>query len=138
MIVPRPWDPKWPSETRWHSVPYCRPKPATSLHPYRLGGRLLKTSSIEDITATGVFVTLRAADVERLVSIVERFPLTQAVRVDGEDVVVELERAELAALNEFVADNGVYLSHLSPRAVSLEEVFMDLTGAEHSGMGDVA
>ena len=45
-------------------------------------------------------------------------------------VTAELQGDDLAALNRFVAEKGVYLSHLALEERSLEDVFIELTGAE--------
>jgi len=49
-----------------------------------------------------------------------------------------LEDEDLAPLNRFVAERGVYVSHLALRQKSLEDVFMELTGADEHGMGEVS
>jgi ABC-2 type transport system ATP-binding protein len=100
-------------------------------------GQLIKTSSISDITSSGVSVLLRAPDLPVLHAIVESYPETKSVRTEDEDVVVELNGDDFAGLNEYIVSKGVYVSRLTPRPVSLEEVFMDLTGASERGMGDV-
>jgi hypothetical protein len=53
-------------------------------------------------------------------------------------VVVELKDDDLAALNQFVSGRGIHLSHLVREERTLEDVFMELTGAtESGGMGEV-
>ena len=53
-------------------------------------------------------------------------------------MVVELKDGGLGPLNQFVTERGVYLSHLAVEERTLEEVFMELTGAgESGGMGKV-
>lgn len=101
-------------------------------------GRIVKTSSVQELTADGIAVTLRAHDQAALRAAAERFPGTRTVRQDGDDIVAELETDDFAALNEFLTTQGIYVSRLTPRSVSLEDVFMDLTGAAERGMGDVS
>ena len=43
--------------------------------------------------------------------------------------VADLEDGDLAALNEWLARRGIHVSHLALEARSLEDVFMEATGA---------
>jgi ABC-2 type transport system ATP-binding protein len=100
-------------------------------------GRILRQASVTDITTGSVVAELRAADAERLRTIVDGFPGARGSRIEDGLVVVELEDEDLATLNRYVAERGVYVSHLALRQKSLEDVFMELTGAESHGMGEV-
>jgi hypothetical protein len=82
---------------------------------------------VRDLLATGVSVELRAADLERLRLAAEGYPRATGATVDGDAVVVSLADDDSASLNRYLAGQGVYLSHLAPRRLSLEEAFMDLT-----------
>jgi ABC-type multidrug transport system ATPase subunit len=101
-------------------------------------GRILRQASVADIVAGTVVAELRGPDPARLRAIVDDFPGARGTRLDDATVVVELEDDDLAPLNQFVAERGMYLSHLALRQKSLEDVFMELTGADAHGMGEVA
>ena len=101
-------------------------------------GRILRQASVAEITTGSVVAELRAADPDRLRTIVDGFPKARGSRVVDGTVVVELEDEDLAPLNRFVAERGVYVSHLALRQKSLEDVFMELTGADEHGMGEVS
>ena len=101
-------------------------------------GRILRQASVAEITTGSVVAELRAPDPDRLRTIVEGFPRARGSRVVDGTVVVELEDEDLAPLNRFVAERGVYVSHLALRQKSLEDVFMELTGADEHGMGEVS
>lgn len=101
-------------------------------------GRILRQASVAEITAGTVVAELRGGDAARLRAIVDDFPGTLATRVAEGAVVVELEEENLAPLNRFVAERGVWLQHLALRQKSLEDVFMELTSTgEHRGMGAI-
>ncbi len=102
-------------------------------------GQIIRQASVEELTSGSVMVGLRGDDPAKLQSIVSDYPKAVAVHVRGGTVVAELEDDDLAALNRFVTERGVYLSHLAQEQRSLEDVFMELTGGgEGRGMGMVA
>lgn len=101
-------------------------------------GRIIRQASVEEITGGNIVVGLAAEDLERLAAIVADYPGAANSAIRDERVVVELEDDDLAALNQYVAERGVYLSHLATQQRTLEDVFMELTGAEASGMGAVS
>ena len=102
-------------------------------------GTIIRQDSVEDITSGNVIVGLRGDDTAKLESIVSDYPNAAGVHVRDGTVIAQLEDEDLAALNRFVAERGVYLSHLARQPRTLEDVFMELTGAgEAPGMGMVA
>ncbi len=101
-------------------------------------GRLLRQASVGEITTGGEVVELEAADVGALDRAVREFPEVQSVRVDGDRIVATMQRADLAEVNRYLVERGVYVRHLALRQRSLEDVFMEVTGAGDHGMGEVA
>jgi ABC-type multidrug transport system ATPase subunit len=101
-------------------------------------GRIVKQASVEGIKSGKTVAGLRNGDLDELHRLVSEYPGAVSAAVRGDRVVVELEDEDLAALNRFVAERGVYLSHLAVEERTLEDVFMELTGAaEPHGMGMV-
>lgn len=100
-------------------------------------GRILRQASVKDITAGGAIAELRGKPPDRLREVVAQFPAARAVRVEDETVIAEVAQDDLSALNQFVAERGVWVSHLALRQRSLEDVFIELTGGGEQGMGEV-
>lgn len=100
-------------------------------------GHLLRTASVREITSGNVFVGLRAADQDKLRAIVSEHPEAISVSTDGDTIVVEMAKPDLASLNRYVVERGVYLSHLAERPRTLEDAFMELTAGGAHGMGVV-
>lgn len=103
-------------------------------------GRIIRQASVEEITRTGTVAGLRGGDgvePDRLKALVEAYPGTVATRLREDDgaVVAELRDDDLASLNRWVAERGVYLDHLAREQKSLEDVFMELTGADEADEG---
>lgn len=102
-------------------------------------GSVVRQASVAEVTGGHVAAALEAPDPEALDRAVATYPqVTSSRRQDGV-LLVELEDGDLAAMNRFLAERGVHLSRLEPRRRSLEEAFMEVTGAgERDGMGEVA
>lgn len=101
-------------------------------------GEIIQQDSVKEITAETILAGLRSDDLPALRRMVESFPGTVSARVAEDTVVAELAEEDLAGLNHYLADRGVYVSHLALQQLTLEDVFMELTGAADDGMGEVA
>ena len=91
-------------------------------------GTIVRQDSVADVTSHGV-AGLRAADLEALEAALLEYPAVRWARQRGDRLVAELEDGDLAALNEWLARRGIHVSHLALEARSLEDVFMEATGA---------
>jgi ABC-2 type transport system ATP-binding protein len=100
-------------------------------------GRILRQASVKDITAGSAIAEVRGGPADRLRAVVGEYPGARAVRVEQDTVVAEVEQEDLSDLNRFIAERGVWVSHLALRQRSLEDVFMELTGGGAHGMGEV-
>ncbi|MBR9989512.1 MAG: ABC transporter ATP-binding protein [Gemmatimonadetes bacterium] len=90
-------------------------------------GRIVHQGSIAELTARHALALVRAPDTAALIAAARSYPAAVNVHQEGDDVLVELQDDDLAALNQFLGSRGVYLTFLAPRNVSLEDVFMELT-----------
>lgn len=91
-------------------------------------GSIVARGSVEEILAGRPVVELRSDDLARLQAIVRDYPGAETVQLQHDAVRVTLNDDDTAALNRFIAGQGVYVSHLAPRIRSLEDAFMELTG----------
>jgi ABC-type multidrug transport system ATPase subunit len=93
-------------------------------------GKLLKKRTREGTyRATIRLRFLKAEPIETLKAALATYPETLSIADEGEGVLVELLSDNLAALNQFLAEKGIYLSHLSLQKKTLEEAFMEITQA---------
>jgi len=90
-------------------------------------GRLVRQSSVRDLLAGATALELRADDPERLRLAALAYPRTTSATIDGDAVVARLTDDDAAAFNRYLAGHGIYVSHLAPRGLSLEEAFIGLT-----------
>jgi ABC-type multidrug transport system ATPase subunit len=96
-------------------------------------GRIVHQGSIADLTARQMTAIVRADDMAALLNAARAYPGATGAHADETSVIVELRDADLAALNRFLAGQGVYLTYLAPRVASLEDVFMELTADTATG-----
>ena len=101
-------------------------------------GRIVATGAVEEVVGAGNAALLRAGDEEALAAALQGYPETASVRRSEGGVVVTLKSDDLAALNRFLAGQGIHVSHLAPHRQSLEDVFMDLTGGDFDSMTEIA
>ncbi len=98
-------------------------------------GRVVGTGTVAEIVGGEITAVVRAEDDEALRAALEAFPEATSVRASDDGLVVALASDDLAALNRYLAGQGIYVSHLARRHRSLEDAFMDLTG-EDEGEGE--
>lgn len=100
-------------------------------------GRLVREGSVDEITAAHPVAAVSAdGEPETLRLAVSEFAGATHTRVEGGRVLVQLEGGSLSELNRFLAERGIYASHLSLERQSLEDAFMEITGGV-DGFGDV-
>ncbi|MCS6989343.1 MAG: ABC transporter ATP-binding protein [Chloroherpetonaceae bacterium] len=90
-------------------------------------GKLLKSGRVKDLVSRNPFALVRAEDNEKLRATLETYPETLSVSSEGDCVLAELKSENLSALNQFLAERGVFVSHLALRKKSLEEAFVEIT-----------
>lgn len=102
-------------------------------------GSVVRQASVDEVTGGRATAALEAEDPEALERAVGEYPPAASTRRRDGVLLVELEDGDLAALNRFLAERGIHLSRLEPRRRTLEEAFMEVTGADaREGMGEVA
>ncbi len=95
-------------------------------------GRIVRQDSVADVTSHGV-VGLRSADLEALAGAIGSYPACRWSKRRGDRLVAELDDGDLASLNAWLAERGIHVSHLALEPRSLEDVFMEATGAANPG-----
>jgi len=66
---------------------------------------------------------------ELLKTVVSQYDKFVSMTVEPDGLLVELADSNLAALNRFLFEKGISLSHLAMRRQTLEEAFLELTEA---------
>jgi len=92
-------------------------------------GKLLKSGHVKELISHNPIAFLKAEPIETLKAALAIYPETLSITDEGEGVLVELQSDNLALLNQFLAEKGIYLSHLALQKKTLEEAFMEITQA---------
>jgi ABC-2 type transport system ATP-binding protein len=91
-------------------------------------GRILTQGSLDELVRGASVARLRSDDHDALLRALGEYQGTVNAVREGSDIVVELRDHDLAALNRFLSERNVHLSHLASQRQSLEDVFIGLTG----------
>jgi ABC-2 type transport system ATP-binding protein len=98
-------------------------------------GKVVRQGPVAELTGGRTVAVLAADDTQMLAAQVRAYPASVRVDLDGDRVRVQLKDADLAALNSWLAARTIVLSHLTLEQRSLEDAFMESTGASVAGMG---
>lgn len=101
-------------------------------------GEIVHQSSVEEITSGATAVGLRSEDFDELAKVLEGYPGStgEPLRITEDRIIIELAADDLAALNRWLAGQGIHVSHLAREHRSLEDAFLEVTGAG-DGMGRI-
>lgn len=91
-------------------------------------GVSLYSGSVDAMNASHGFITMQSNSLELLESTLQASPKFGTVKREGDFVIAYLnEPMDASELNRFLAEKGIFLSHLVKRKESLEEQFLQLT-----------
>lgn len=93
-------------------------------------GKILKQGSLREIVSNNLFALIRADDMQTLTTVVSQYDKFVSAIAEPDGLLVELADSNLAALNRFLFEKGISLSHLAARRQTLEEAFLELTEAQ--------
>lgn len=94
----------------------------------RNGVKLYSGSVDNMIASNGVIEVKTDANIETLVNVLKNYYEIASVNIEGDLVIARLENEISASqLNKHLYENGIIVSHLVKRKLSLEQQFLDLT-----------
>ncbi len=93
-------------------------------------GKLLQTGTVSDIVGLGGLLEIQVAEPERAAEIIRALPFVQSVSVQGERLSVAAPEERGADISRALGDANLYVTAMSVRHSSLEDVFLELTETE--------
>lgn len=91
-------------------------------------GRLLLSGPVNEVLVREDYIEVACSDNRALEALLARHPAFGHVVVQGEHLQVTFrEPVDLAALNAWCAEQGIWLTHLHKRKQSLENAFLEIT-----------
>jgi ABC-2 type transport system ATP-binding protein len=100
-------------------------------------GRLLQVGSVTELLRRGAFieVTVPAPDLTRAAAVVRALPCVGRVTIDDGHLQVLAREERGAEINRALANASIYATTIIPRRSTLEDVFLELTGAAEPSAG---
>jgi len=93
-------------------------------------GNIVRQGSIVELLSKHFVASIKHENTALLLRLVSEYDKTIRASAKDNFVHVELSDGNLSLLNEFLAQKGLFVSHLSDRRINLEESFFELTGSE--------
>jgi len=93
-------------------------------------GEMLATAPVRELLSKGQVLQIKVENPEQAVSILEKVPWVNSVKIEDGYVIVDVPKESDARVNQTLAEHGIYASELVSRNVSLESVFLQMTGGE--------
>ncbi len=93
-------------------------------------GTMLANAPIDELTTKGQVLQIKVEDPPRAASILKNLPWIKSVKLENGYVVVDAPKESASRVNAVLAEQKLFLSELVTRSVSLEEVFLQMTGGE--------
>ncbi len=91
-------------------------------------GEILYSGTVAGMSASNGVIELQAADSKTLVEQLQKYPGVESIKKEDGKVIVQASvDIDPAALNKYLSDNKIYVTHLVKRNHSLEEQFLELT-----------
>ncbi|HZU13849.1 MAG TPA: ATP-binding cassette domain-containing protein [Chloroflexota bacterium] len=91
-------------------------------------GRIVVQGSVQQLLSGGSRVDVRVASPERAVELIRALPFVTGVEREGDRLVVLAPVDRAAAVNQALAEAGLFASEIRPHEESLEQYFLDVTG----------
>jgi ABC-2 type transport system ATP-binding protein len=94
-------------------------------------GKKLGSGKVSDVLNTSPAIELAANDMEKLEAAAIQSGFFNSVKKENDLLVATMDRElKQEDLNKYLADKGIFLTHISMRKKSLEKYFLDLTSGD--------
>jgi len=93
-------------------------------------GVMLACAPVHDLLAQGQVLQIRVDDLMAAADILSGLPWINSVKSEGDYLIVGVPEESASRVNAVLAEHSIFLSELVSRSVSLENVFLELTGGE--------
>jgi ABC-2 type transport system ATP-binding protein len=96
-------------------------------------GVLLASAPIQELLRRGTAFRIRIDDPARAAHILNGLPWIQSAEVAEDHLIVNAPQDSASAINRALAEHEIFASELASQGLSLESVFLELTGREGNG-----
>ncbi len=93
-------------------------------------GVMIANAPVRELLTKGQLLRIKVDNPGEATSILEKIPWVNSIKIEDEYVIVDVPRESASDVNKTLAEQGIYASELVSSHVSLESVFLELTGGE--------
>lgn len=92
-------------------------------------GEILYSGTVGGMSQNSNFLELQSNDLKQLHFAIQQLPNIESVQeIDGKIILFSKSEINPAAVNQFLVEKNIFLSHLALKKQSLEQQFLELTG----------
>ena len=91
-------------------------------------GGLLANSTVQELVAQGQLLQIKVDNQKQAVDVLKSLPWIKSVKIDNEYLIVDAPKDSASRVNQALAEHNIFASEIVNRTVSLESVFLQLTG----------
>jgi ABC-2 type transport system ATP-binding protein len=91
-------------------------------------GEMLANAPVQELLTRGQLLQIKVDNPPQAISVLEKVSWINSVKMENDHIIVDGPKDCSAKVNKILAEQGIYASELISRNVSLESVFLELTG----------
>lgn len=93
-------------------------------------GVMLASAPIQELLMRGLTLQIKVDDLARAADILSSLPWIESARIENDYLIVDAPRDSASRINKALVEHDIFASELVNRTLSLESVFLQLTGGE--------
>ena len=94
-------------------------------------GVMLACAPIQELLMQGLTLQIKVDEqIQQSAEILDNLPWIKSVKIEGNYLIVEAPVESASRINRTLAEHNIFVSELTSRSISLESVFLQLTGGE--------
>jgi len=93
-------------------------------------GIMIANAPVRELLTKGQLLQIKVDNPGQAVSILENISWVNSVKIEDEYLIVDVPKESASEVNKTLAEHGIFASELVSSNVSLESVFLQLTGGE--------
>ena len=91
---------------------------------------MIANAPVRELLTKGQLLQIKVANPGQALSILENISWVNSVKIEDEYLIVDVPKESASEVNKTLAEHGIFASELVSSNVSLESVFLQLTGGE--------
>ncbi|HEX7475376.1 MAG TPA: ABC transporter ATP-binding protein [Dehalococcoidales bacterium] len=95
-------------------------------------GVMIASAPVKELLTKGQMLEVRVPNPAQAAAVLTQLTWIKSVKVEGDYVIVDAPKDSAAEVNKALAQNQIFASELTIRNVSLESIFLELTGGGSS------